>query len=228
MSSNVIAHEGHGHERPPGVSVQFEDIHQQNESYIVGMWTFLVTEIMFFGGLFTCYLVQRYLHPEVFAKVTQELNIWMGLTNTFILLFSSLTMAMAVHYAAKKNRPMQLLTIAITILCAFGFLVVKYFEYKVKLDHHLYPGPTFHWSGDPTVPQHLAQWFFSLYFAMTGLHGIHVIIGIIVLALIFVLTAIKHPCVEDFIPTELAGLYWHFVDIVWIFLYPLLYLINPK
>ncbi|GIV14758.1 MAG: cytochrome c oxidase subunit III [Armatimonadota bacterium] len=208
---------------PQKLSIQFEDLHQQNESYIVGMWTFLVTEIMFFGGLFTTYLVYRVANQETFWEAHRHLSVPLGFFNTCVLLTSSLTMALTVHYAQRGLRKQQLLWLLATMALACTFLVVKGFEYHHKFVEGLIPGPNFRF--EPVEHLRVAQLFFSLYFAMTGLHALHVIIGVLVMAILAVLTAIKHPSVQDFIPIELAGLYWHFVDIVWIFLFPLLYLI---
>ncbi len=254
---------GHVEPRPEGavqeVAHQFEDIGQQNESYIVGMWSFLVTEIMFFGGIFMTYIVYRTKYPQTFTIASGELDWKAGFLNTLILLTSSLSMAFAVRNAQLGKRWRTLLCLGITILCAFGFLGVKTVEYSTKWAHHLVPGPNFHFSRhggeqaapadrgtsfvedaspetsgggakpEGEIPQHEAQLFFGLYFASTGLHGVHVIIGIILLAYWGGLVQFNARAARDFIPIEMVGLYWHFVDIVWIFLYPLLYLIgSPK
>ncbi len=208
---------------PQKLSIQFEDLHQQNESYIVGMWTFLVTEIMFFGGLFTTYLVYRVANQQVFWEAHRHLSVPLGFFNTCVLLTSSLTMALTVHYAQRGLRKQQLLWLLVTMALACTFLVVKGFEYHHKFVEGLIPGPNFRF--EPVEHLRVAQLFFSLYFAMTGLHALHVLIGVLVMAILTVLIAINHPSVQDFIPVELTGLYWHFVDIVWIFLFPLLYLI---
>lgn len=243
MSAHAHAadHEG------PEVYFQYEDIGQQQESYVFGMWTFLVTEIMFFGALFLTYTLYRMkFQPDWFAA-HEQLNWKMGGLNTVILLFSSFAVAMAVHCAQKNQVKQQLAWLWGTIVCAFGFLVVKFFEYSSKLEHHLYPNWSFSWGEHgghhssywdnwlppfmqvPAVEQHgnaaHAKLFYGLYFAMTGLHGLHVIIGIICFLVLIRLTVKKSKVITDYIPTEMVGLYWHFVDIVWIFLYPLFYLI---
>jgi len=213
------------------VAHQFEDIAQQNESYIIGMWTFLVTEIMFFGVLFCCYFVFRYSYPEVFGVVSHELDTKLGFVNTLILLSSSLSMALAVRHCQLGQRRQALLCLAFTTLCAFGFLGVKAIEYGTKYHHNLIPGPYFEWphtAAERSVDPGKAQLFIGLYFAMTGLHGIHVIVGILCIGTLMAMLAFRSKVVEDYMPVELVGLYWHFVDIVWIFLYPLLYLIDPK
>jgi cytochrome c oxidase subunit III len=223
----------HGHE--PGqdeVFHQYRDLAQQNESYIVGMWTFLVTEVMFFGGLFLAYMLYRWNYQEDFYKVHRTLSIMWGGINTFVLLASSFSMAMAVYYAQVKKRKEQLMALGFTTFCAFVFLVIKLvFEWKGKFEHGVLPGPSFTYpyeGMDPvaaTASPAIAQMFYSLYFAMTGLHGLHVVIGIFVIVALMFMTWKKYPQVESYIPTEMVGLYWHFVDLVWIFLYPLFYLI---
>ena len=216
----------HGHEHNELVHHQYEDIEQQNESYIVGMWTFLVTEIMFFGALFVGYTLWRWKYQADFYEAHKVLNVPLGATNTFILLTSSFSMAMAVYFAQTKNKRAQLGALGFTTLCAFGFLVIKFFEWKEKFQDHHVMGQGFRWTGAGS-PEH-AQMFFSLYFGMTGLHAVHVIVGIIVIGALMYLVARDAKSVKgDYIPTEMVGLYWHFVDIVWIFLFPLYYLM-PK
>lgn len=226
MAVEAIAeHTEQGH--ADGVFHQFESIEQQNESYIVGMWSFLVTEVMFFGPLFFAYLLYRWQFQPQFYLVHKELNVALGGLNTVILLFSSFAVAMAVHFAQKKARQKQLLWLGLTLACAFGFLIVKYFEWAHKFHVGHVPGPGFRWeaAGEAgVVPAGIAEMFFSLYFGMTGLHGLHVVIGIICIGTLMILTARKSKLVESYIPTEMVGLYWHFVDLVWIFLFPLFYL----
>jgi len=237
----------------PEVYFQYEDIEQQQESYLVGMWSFLVTEVMFFGALFLIYTLYRWKFHDDFYMVHEQLNWKMGGLNTLILLTSSFTVALAVHFAQKGNTKLQLRCLFATILCAFGFLAVKTFEYGAKIDHNLLPNHHFqygHVAGeeehhvasfwDEKLPSFLhvekkeqhgnpqrARLFFSIYFTMTGLHGLHVIIGIICFTALMILIKIKSSLITDYVPTEMVGLYWHFVDLVWIFLYPLYYLI-PK
>jgi cytochrome c oxidase subunit 3 len=243
MSVQAISQEGHGHghAHPPEQAHQFSDMPQQNEAYVVGMWSFLVTEIMFFGALFLAYSTYRTMNPKVFIDAHKHLNVFMGGTNTVVLLTSSFFMAMGVWNAQLKRRTGQLFWIALTILCAFAFLGIKTVEYRDKFEHHLFPGATFHYEsveehGGPSVtaaftpersnvPQGKAEMFFVLYFIMTGLHGIHVIIGILVLGTMWLMIKARHPVMEYYMWVEMAGLYWHFVDIVWIFLFPLYYLI---
>ncbi|MCS7310600.1 MAG: cytochrome c oxidase subunit 3 family protein [Armatimonadota bacterium] len=205
------------------LSIQFEDLEQQNESYIVGMWTFLVTEIMFFGGVFAVYLIYRVANHDIFYLAHLKLDIPLGFFNTLVLLTSSLTMALTVHFAQRGRTKQELLFLLLTMGLALTFLVVKGFEYHHKYVEGLIPGAGFRF--EPVEHLRVAQLFFSLYFAMTGLHALHVLIGVLVMAVLAVLIVVRHPSVQDFIPVELVGLYWHFVDIVWIFLFPLLYLI---
>lgn len=203
---------------------QYHDLEQQNESYIVGMWTFLVTEVMFFGALFLAYVLYRWKYQTVFWVAHNELDWKLGGVNTAVLLASSYFVARAVHAAQLKNRTWQLRWLWLTILCAGIFLAIKYVEYSAKIEHHLIPGPSFQWNHEG-IPGNIAQIFFLLYFCMTGLHGIHVAVGILVIGTLIYMTKKQYPQVESYIPTEMIGLYWHFVDLVWIFLYPLFYLI---
>lgn len=208
------------------VHPQFEDIHQQDEAYIVGVWVFLATEVMFFGALFLAYVLYRWSYQPEFYKVHQLLDMKMGAINTVILLTSSLTMALGVHFAQLKQRRRQIICLLLTIACAFGFLVIKGFEYSHKFQEGHFPGSAFRWSVQETgVSPGIAQMFFNLYFAMTGLHAIHVIIGILIISVLMFMVWRKSHWVEHYIPTEMIGLYWHFVDLVWIFLFPLFYLI---
>ena len=221
----AIAH-GHDH-HDEALHHQFEDIHQQNESYIVGMWTFLVTEVMFFGALFVTYSLLRFTYQLDWWKAHNTLSVGWGGLNTFNLLMSSFFMVMAVYWAQMHNRKKVLMWLGAVQACALVFLVIKYIEYSSKFEHHLYPGMGF--TSDPAQLQganlNHAQLFFGLYFGMTGLHGVHVLVGMIVIGALMLFWYKKNPLVtKDFIPTELVGLYWHFVDLVWIFLFPLFYL----
>jgi cytochrome c oxidase subunit 3 len=218
-ATTAPVHGGHHDDR---VFHQFENYDQQTESYIVGMWCFLITEIMFFGALFLGYTLYRWSYQADFYEAHKVLNVPMGATNTFVLLMSSFSMALAVHFAQLKQMKKQLAALAFTLACAFGFLVIKAFEWAEKFKDHHVMGPNFRWDGKGS-PEH-AQMFFSLYFGMTGLHAFHVIIGILVIGALMFMTVKNYPSVRDYIPTEMIGLYWHFVDIVWIFLFPLYYL----
>jgi cytochrome c oxidase subunit 3 len=227
MAADLV-HDPHAERAQPGepgaVFEQFEDLEQQNESYIVGMWAFLVTEVMFFGALFITYALYRWKYQPYFWELHRKLDIPMGALNTVILLTSSLTMALAVYYAQRTMKKQQLMMLGATLMGAFGFLIVKSFEYMHKYHDGLMPWFIFKWD-NPAVPEPVAKLFFSIYFLMTGLHGVHVIIGIIVIGALAIMVARDSKFVRnDYIPTELIGLYWHFVDLVWIFLFPLFYL----
>lgn len=209
---------------PGAVFEQYQDIEQQQETYLLGMWSFLVTEVMFFGALFLVYSIYRWMYHPYWHAVHEELNITLGATNTCVLLASSFSMALAVYFAQQQQKFKQLAALGFTLMCAFGFLVIKFFEYKTKFEHHHVPGAGFIWD-NPAVPAPVAQLFFSLYFTMTGLHGAHVIIGIIAISILMFMRLKDFKQVKgDYIPTEMIGLYWHFVDLVWIFLFPLFYL----
>jgi cytochrome c oxidase subunit 3 len=221
----AIHRPGHGPTpHHPWLQHHFDTMAQQAEASTLGMWVFLVTEIMFFGGLFMAYIVYRHASPEGFQEASFELNRFWGTTNTLVLICSSLTMAMAVRAAqTSKSAKAQVGWLLGTIAFGLGFLGIKAIEYYDKFVHHHVPGPYFHWDGHFPKP---AEQFYSLYFAMTGLHALHMIIGIGIMTVITILAWKKTFDEEYYTPVEVAGLYWHFVDIVWIFLFPLLYLIG--
>ena len=207
----------------------FADFKQQKESAVLGMWSFLVQEVMFFGGLFVTYAIYRSQYPGAFALASAQLDVNLGGVNTIVLICSSLTMAMAVHAASKGDRGAIAVWLLLTILFGSVFLGVKVVEYHEKWDHGLIPGIADHGlkvdhDGVPR-PTGFAL-YFALYFAMTGLHAIHMIIGIPILATLAVNGLRGKYGPEYYTPVEMTGLYWHFVDIVWIFLFPLLYLIG--
>ena len=222
------AHAGDHHH--PALQHHFDDLEQQKESSTLGMWMFLVTEIMFFGGLFTAYVVYRGMFHGVFAVASSHLDWKLGALNTAVLIASSLTMAMSIWAAQTNRRKLIVWFLLATIVLGSVFLVVKTIEYRDKFEHHLVPGPHFapdpeHY-GDIVAVSDQAQIFFSLYFVMTGLHALHMIIGIGLLGT-FAYLAGKPRFWSDRRDTfDVLGLYWHFVDIVWIFLFPLLYLIG--
>ncbi len=205
----------------PKLQSHFFSMDQQLEASTLGMWVFLVTEVMFFGGLFMAYIVYRHMYPHAWVEASAELNWKLGGLNTGVLICSSITMALAVRAAMIGNRTQQLINIALTSILGATFLVVKFFEYKAKFEHHLVPGPHF----DPSLEQGM-QIFFSLYFVMTGIHALHMVIGLGIMAYIFIQAWKGTYNAEYFAPVEVSGLYWHFVDIVWIFLFPLLYLLG--
>jgi len=221
----AVHQEGHGHKpHHPYLQHHFDNMAQQMEASTLGMWTFLVTEIMFFGGLFMAYLVYRWQSPLGFQEASHHLNIYWGAGNTVILIVSSLTMALAVRAAqTSQKRETQVFWLLSTMVFGAAFLGIKAIEYADKFTHHIVPGPHFQWEGLYPKP---AEQFYSLYFAMTGLHALHMIIGLGIMAVITVMAWKKQFDGEYYTPVEVAGLYWHFVDIVWIFLFPLLYLIG--
>jgi cytochrome c oxidase subunit III len=222
LASSSAAHTGeHGHN--PNLQHHFHSMEQQLEASTLGMWVFLVTEIMFFGGMFMAYILYRVLYPEAWVLGSHHLNVSLGALNTGVLICSSLTMALAVRSAQVSSRKGQIVNLILTILLGSTFLVVKYFEYAEKFEHHLVPGPNF----DNTLPQAAQQQlFFSIYFMMTGIHAAHMIVGIGLMLVILVMAIRGRFSAEYYTPVEVSGLYWHFVDIVWIFLFPLLYLLG--
>ena len=211
------------HPAHPALAHQFDDLGQQREASTLGMWVFLVTEVLFFGGLFTAYSIYRAWYPDAFAVASHELDITLGATNTAVLITSSLTMALAVHASQLGQRTKLLAFLAATMLLGLAFLGIKSVEYYEKFAEHHIPGPTFRFEEE--YFRH-AQIFFSLYFVMTGLHALHMIIGIGIMSWMFVWSWKGTITLEYYSPIEISGLYWHFVDIVWIFLFPLLYLIG--
>ncbi|MBI1293713.1 cytochrome c oxidase subunit 3 family protein [bacterium] len=201
----------------------FKNYEHQHESTKLGMWVFLATELLFFGGLFLGYLVYRASYPEAFVEASNHLIVWLGTLNTFFLLTSSLCVAWAVH-DVRTHRPRRaaLLLVAVVVL-ALIFLGIKGYEWFLEYEEGLIPGINFTYSGPLARGVGL---FFAQYFVMTGLHAIHMIIGIFVVAIMAWRSWRGHFTPTDFDPIELTALYWHFVDIVWIFLFPLLYLIG--
>ncbi|HOC16744.1 MAG TPA: cytochrome c oxidase subunit 3 family protein [Vicinamibacterales bacterium] len=207
----------------PALKHHFDDLGQQKEAATLGMWLFLATEVLFFGGLFAAYLLYRVWYPDVFGEASRSLDITLGSVNTLVLIGSSLTMALAVHAAATGQRRTLMIFIALTMLLGAVFLGIKGVEYYDKIVHHHVPGPSFHFEG-PTPER--AQLFFSLYFAMTGLHAFHMVIGLGLMTVILLMAWRGRFSATWYTPVEMSGLYWHFVDIIWIFLFPLLYLVD--
>lgn len=207
------------------VAEQFDDIEQQHEAAKLGMWIFLATEVLFFGGLFLSYTVYRYLNPDTFAAASRHTEVVLGGVNTAILLFSSTLMALAVRAAQlRQRRPLVWLLLA-TAFFGILFMGVKAFEYYKDYTEHVVPGANFVWhEANPGA----AEMFFWLYYAMTGLHAIHVTIGIAVMLVLALLARRGRFTSGNYMAIEVAGLYWHFVDIVWVFLFPLLYLAGHR
>ncbi len=202
---------------------QFEDVDQQHEASWLGMWIFLATEILFFGGMFTGYVLYRSLYPAAFADASRQLEVVLGATNTIVLICSSLTMAMAVHTAQVGRRKALVGFLLATMGLGLAFLMIKGIEYAHKFEHHLVPGSSFIYA--ERFARH-AQLFFSFYFVMTGMHALHMVIGVCLLAALVSKSLRGRFSPTHYTPIEITGLYWHFVDIIWIFLFPLLYLID--
>lgn len=212
----------------PIVSDHFVSREQQNEASHIGMWLFLAQEAMFFGGLFAAYAVYRYKFPEVWEQGSAQLNVTFGAGNTIVLLLSSVTMAMCVYSTQVGKWKAQIGYLAATIALGMIFLGVKWVEYSEKWAHGLVPH--FNWHPDPAhmdvpIDPVKGELFFSLYFIMTGMHAFHMIIGFAIGAVYFVLCLRKTFGPNMYLPVEYFGFYWHFVDIVWVFLFPMLYLI---
>ena len=235
--------EEHHHVSLPQLRHHFETEEQQREAGTFGMWLFLLTEIMFFGGLFFAYLLYRNWYNPAFVAASNQLSIPLGTVNTAVLITSGFAMALGVWAAEVRKKGLLVVMLLLTTFFGLIFLGVKYFEYKEKWEKHHIPGANFDISefvnpplnpktGKPTeeplAPDmaQKTQVFFSLYFAMTGMHALHMIIGIVLLGWL-TWRAHRGEFTEGYVaPIENFGLYWHFVDIVWIFLFPLLYLIN--
>jgi cytochrome c oxidase subunit 3 len=195
--------------------------HRDDTASKMGMWLFIFTELLLFGGLFLVYSVYRHLYPQDFHYAAMQLNVAFGAVNTVILLVSSMTIAMSITAIQKGNKDLCMALIALTVILALAFLVNKYFEWGHKLEHHIYPG-------SETVMEFKrgAILFFGLYFFMTGLHAFHVIVGMVLLTWIFFRVRSGSINPGRNVLLENGGLYWHLVDLIWIFLFPLLYLIT--
>lgn len=200
----------------------FQSKGHEFESQKFGMWLFLVQEVMLFGGLFVGFIVFNYLYPEMFREAHHHLDKKMGALNTVFLLISSLTMVLAVGYTQRNEIKKAMLNLFLTFSLAGAFMVVKYIEYSHKIHDGLLPGKLFtntHFeSSNPSL-------FFTLYFMMTGLHGFHVLCGMIAIAWLMWRMQKGHFGADKFAPVEFVGLYWHLVDLIWIFLFPMLYLV---
>ena len=199
---------------------------QQMDASMLGMWTFLITEVLFFGGMFAAYAVYRNMYPGAFASTSKFMDVILGGTNTAVLICSSLTMVLAVRAAQLSKRRDLILFTILTMIFGTIFLVIKGFEYHSKWVEHLVPGFDFQY--DEPRYQHNAQILFFLYFCMTGMHAVHMIVGLGLLTYLLVQAKRRVFSADYFAPVEMIGLYWHFVDVVWIFLFPLLYLIGHR
>ncbi len=209
---------------PAELKHHFDDIEQQRESSTLGMWIFLLTEIMFFSGMFGAYTVYRNWYPDAFSAASRYMNVTLGGVNTLVLITSSLTMVLAVRSAQLGAKKMLILFLVLTLVLGCVFLGIKYVEYHEKwVDHHI-PGPGFQFEDSQYF--HQAQILFFLYFALTGMHAIHMIVGAGLLITLIAMASRNRFSARWYTPVDMIGLYWHFVDIVWIFLFPLLYLIG--
>ena len=197
------------------------EIHRDDLASKTGMWLFLFTEMLLFGGLFIVYSVYRFRNAEAFHLAARELNVVIGTLNTIILLISSTTIAMSITALQKRNKKFALLLLGITIFLGLAFLVNKYFEWGEHLKEHIYPGSAvlaLRGQGDVL--------FYGLYFFMTGLHALHIIIGLVFIAVITSMISRDKITSDNHVLLENSGLYWHLVDLIWIFLFPLFYLIT--
>lgn len=208
----------------PALQHHFDTLGQQQAASTLGMWLFLATEVLFFGGMFLAYTLYRSWYPDAWVAASHHLDVIWGGVNTLVLIVSSLTMALAVRAAQLGNRSHQVLFLVLTMVLGAAFLGIKAVEYADKFEHHLVPGPNFLFD-DPRYAR-AAQIFFSVYFAMTGIHALHMVIGLGLLLWLLVKAQRGVFTAAYYTPVEMVGLYWHFVDIIWIFLFPLLYLVG--
>lgn len=227
-SHAAAPHANVGRHRPPHVAEHFDDAEQQLEAMQLGMWAFLATEVLFFGAVFFGYSEYRRLYSAAFAEGSSHLSVVIGTFNTAVLLGSSLAIAFAVRSAQINQSRTAAKCMLATLLLGSVFLGVKAYEYYDKWDHGLIPGPYFqlHEIQTPGVNPDHVELFFSLYFVMTGLHALHMIIGsgVLIVLIVKAWRGVYGP--QHYAPVENMALYWHFVDIVWVFLFPLLYLIR--
>ncbi len=211
----------HGHN--PNLAHHFKTLDQQFDAAKLGVWLFLATEIIMFGGLFVGYIIFHGLYPDMFAEGAKHLDWRLGATNTLVLLLSSFTMASGVHYAQTNQQKKCVRALFVTLLCGFAFLLIKYFEYSHKIHDGLLPGKFF--TNGEAEHYNLAM-YFSFYFCMTGLHASHVIAGMCLIFWIMRRSARGDFNSEFYTPVEGVGLFWHLVDLIWIYLFPLLYLVG--
>ena len=251
MSNAVVHADPHANSpsgaHHPALQHHFDTMPQQKEAAVIGMWVFLLTEILFFGGLFAAYMIYRVWYFDAFAEASRRLSLFWGGLNTAVLIGSSLTMAMAVRGAQTNKRMATVNWLILTMILGCVFLGVKVIEYQDKFANYEVPGAHYNWmyheehaaaeghaaegehrtlSLTPEQLQRTTQIYFSLYFTMTGLHALHMIIGVGLMAVITWMAWKGKFDAEYYTPVEMGGLYWHFVDIVWIFLFPLLYLVE--
>lgn len=223
MTSSTNTLDSHPHPHPAGLQHHFANMEQQADAGKIGMWLFLVTEVLLFGGLFVGFAMMQARHHEAFLAAHRHLDRSLGVLNTVVLLISSWTMVMAVHSAQRGDRKKVVAFLALTLAFACVFLGVKYLEYSHKFHEGLLPGKYYSHRGDSVPGQFM---FFSFYFMMTGLHGLHIVAGMVAISWVL-RRAIRGDFSSGYyIPVEIVGLYWHLVDMIWIYLFPLLYLIG--
>lgn len=218
MSTDNTAHGSH-------VASHFKDYEHQFDTNKNGIWLFMVTEILMFGGLFVGYAIFHRIYPEMFAEGAKQLDWRMGFINTLVLIFSSLTMALGIYYCQKNDKKKAALTLAVTILCGAIFMVIKYFEYTHKFHTGFLPGRYLDLAATGAQHANLGM-YFGFYYCMTGLHGIHVLIGMGLITWLLFRTIRGDFNSEYYQPVEGVGIFWHIVDLIWIFLFPLLYLVG--
>ena len=216
----------HDKSSPDFLYHHFYDVNQQYETSKLGMWAFILTEVLTFGALFVAYTIYRAWNPDMFIGANLLLDVNKGLLNTIVLIGSSLTMALAIWAIQLKKKKLSLVMLFITFICAAIFLGIKYLEYEHKFHLGQLPGEYYSYMGPEIAHMNNPHIFFSIYFIMTGLHGLHVAIGMGLIAWLMVLTARDKLHSAYYTPMELVGIFWHLVDIIWIFLFPLFYLIG--
>jgi cytochrome c oxidase subunit III len=210
----------------PNLGHHFDTLEQQHEANVLGLWFFLITEVMLFGGLFTAYFVYRAIFPQAFAEASHHLNIVLGGINTVVLILSSLCVALAVHAAQTNNRRLLPLFLGATMVLGVVFLGIKGVEYYEHFLDHQVPGALFIYEGEHPERAAGVEMFNLLYFSLTGTHAIHMIIGLSIVGVMLFRSWRGKYGASYYTPIELTGLYWHFVDIVWVFLFPMLYLMG--
>jgi cytochrome c oxidase subunit 3 len=230
---STVKADNHGHSGHH-FAHHYDSAEHEYETTKLGTWVFLVTEILMFGGLFVGYILYHEKFHEMFHAGSRFLDWKLGALNTVVLIFSSLTMALSIYYAQHNNKKLTLLNLYVTLICAFAFLCIKYIEYHHKFELGLFPGRWFHYVGGGHGGEHAVDltsfknigMYFSFYFTMTGLHGLHVIVGMCLITWCIVRTHRGEFSSEYWTPLECVGLFWHLVDLIWIYLFPLLYLIG--
>jgi cytochrome c oxidase subunit III len=219
--SSANTHATHGHH--PHLAHHYKSMEHQFDAAKLGVWLFLCTEVLMFGGLFVGYIIFHSLYPDMFAEGAKHLDWRLGATNTVVLLVSSFTMALAIRFAQTNDRKKSFWMLGLTLLCAATFMIIKYFEYSHKIHLGLEPGRLFHFKD--AASSNLAL-YFSFYFLMTGLHGSHVLVGMGLITWLMIRTKRGDFDPNYYTAVEGVGLFWHLVDLIWIYLFPLLYLVG--